>query len=283
MSDLVVDCAGMTSDTSNWLKSVGIEVEVSTVKSDLAYASTVLELPEHRKDFKGLYVQQCPPDVPYGVICFGVNSEVPKYMLSTISLNKGKLPRTLEELREHIKDMPLALELVDSATSMTPLVAFKKEGNVYKKYEKLDLKGFVALGDSVCNFNPAYGQGITTVCEAILLLDEQLRGDTYSKDKFCGDFQNRLSRVLTLPWLLAVLNDLRFPNTTTSGTSGNLTKFLWLTNPMMGKLLKLTAVSTYVYKSFLQVMHMQQGFLWGLFDPILFYELVVGSNPHQGW
>jgi hypothetical protein len=60
-------------------------------------------------------------------------------------------------------------------TPISPIYNFKKLGNQRYHYEKLKVQGYVAMGDSVCSFNPKYGQGMSAAAEACALLDMMLR------------------------------------------------------------------------------------------------------------
>ncbi len=71
--------------------------------------------------------------------------------------------------------MPEMLAWYSKVIPVTPWEIFNKEGNLYTFYEDLNMHGYIALGDSVCNFNPVYAQGITCAAEAVLLLDVLLR------------------------------------------------------------------------------------------------------------
>src|SRR5262249_51678039 len=80
--------------------------------------------------------------------------------------------------------------------------------------------GFVALGDSICSFNPVYGQGMSVaVMEAVELgarIDE--RGNDSQLPK---DFYEQASRVIANPWQIAVgadFADQEYSGPTQAGT-----------------------------------------------------------------
>ncbi len=76
---------------------------------------------------------------------------------------------------EFLEQFPLIHESVLKAEPKTGVFVYNKEGNLYNYYEELGIHGLVAIGDSICNFNPVYGQGITAASESVLLLDQCLR------------------------------------------------------------------------------------------------------------
>lgn len=148
--------------------------------------------------------------------------------------------------------------------------AVNKVGNEYSRFEKLHLQGYVAVGDAVINFNPTYGQGMTTVAEGVLLLDTMLREKGYSST-FCNDFQSKLSVKLTIPWMMAVLNDLRFPET--EGGDARLRFMLPVVGFFLDLITRKCVTNVYVYRQFLEILHMNEGFVWVLADPRFYYEL----------
>jgi hypothetical protein len=75
--------------------------------------------------------------------------------------------------------MPAMKEIAVQGSPVSSVTTFKKDGNTYHHYDCLDIDGFIAMGDSLCNFNPTYGQGQTVASEAALQFDTLLRKGTY--------------------------------------------------------------------------------------------------------
>ena len=70
-------------------------------------------------------------------------------------------------------------------------------------------ESLVVLGDTVCAFNPVYGQGMTTAALAAADLGNRLRKRRGSLDGVAREFQRRLARINSTPWMLATSEDLR--------------------------------------------------------------------------
>lgn len=66
-------------------------------------------------------------------------------------------------------------------------------------------QGYLATGDSVCSFNPVYGQGMTVAALNALALREIIEP---------REFYRRLAANLKVPWRFAVGGDFAFPETT---------------------------------------------------------------------
>jgi len=150
---------------------------------------------------------------------------------------------------------------------------FAKEGNQYIFYEEHDLHGYVAIGDSVCSFNPVYGQGVTMTAEGSLLLDNFLRTEPFARG-FCKKFQSKLSDKLTFPWILSVVSDLRFPNTYTDNST------LKMVTPIMDKFMVrwLTACTRnkVALDAFFKVLMNEEGYIWAMNSPYVLYHVLTG-------
>ena len=62
------------------------------------------------------------------------------------------------------------------ATPLFDPISYKGATNKRRFYEEVELpRNLVVLGDAVCTFNPAYGQGMTTASLHALALQKQLQ------------------------------------------------------------------------------------------------------------
>jgi hypothetical protein len=74
---------------------------------------------------------------------------------------------------------------------------------------------YLTLGDAVCAFNPAYGQGMSVAALEALELDKALQvGSTSLARRFFA----QVARIVDVPWSIAAGNDLRMPGVTGSRT-----------------------------------------------------------------
>jgi len=121
---------------------------------------------------------------------------------------------------------PLLYEAIVAARPLTPVSGYRRTENRLRHYERLRRwpRGFVALGDAVCAFNPVYGQGLTAAALAAAVLDRALRDDNGHREMTVGvaagahdhtarRFQRALARANAAPWLMATGEDFRWPAT----------------------------------------------------------------------
>lgn len=88
-----------------------------------------------------------------------------------------------------------------------------------RHYERLDRApaGLLAIGDAVCSFNPAYGQGMTVAAEEAIALRELL-ADEREIDPL--RWYRRIHRIVDRAWEAAAGGDLAFPGVTGKRTIG---------------------------------------------------------------
>jgi hypothetical protein len=105
-----------------------------------------------------------------------------------------------------VAEIPAA---ITAGTPLTPAYRFARMANRWICYHRLRRwpQRLIAVGDAVCVFNPAYGQGLTVAAQQAKLLDELLDG-ARTLPGLAQRFQRRLSGLIRLPWSMATSSDL---------------------------------------------------------------------------
>src|SRR6059036_3356187 len=111
---------------------------------------------------------------------------------------------------------PIIAHAVELAEPISPVYSNRAMANRFRHYERWTqrLDGFLAVGDSVCAFNPVYGQGMTTAAVAATLLAESLDRVGPTSPALPRAFFRAQARFLGDAWSLATGADFRFPGTT---------------------------------------------------------------------
>jgi hypothetical protein len=107
---------------------------------------------------------------------------------------------------------PHLAECISLGIPLTPIHRYASVGNHWRQYHRARSwpDRLIAVGDSVCTFNPLYGQGLTVAALEAL----QLRGALHrhvasgSLDGLAARFQRSIARTVRVPWLLGSSVDL---------------------------------------------------------------------------
>jgi flavin-dependent dehydrogenase len=244
-ADLVVDATGRGSRLPEWLAWLRFPRPVeTTIDASLGYASRILRLPSRvRLDASGVFVQAAPPEHPRGGALFPIEGN--RWLVSLFG-GGGHYPPTDEagflEFARTLRT-PLIAQAIVSADPLSDIVGTRATANRRRHYEKLSgmPDGVIALGDSVCAFNPVYGQGMSVAAIGAEVLDLSLRAQRPARRAglvgFGRKFQRRLGRVINTPWSLATGEDYRYGNVKGPRPS-------WSVRLMHGYVDRLVAAST---------------------------------------
>jgi len=106
--------------------------------------------------------------------------------------------------------------VIRTAEPLTPIVTHRLPSNQRRHFErcKRTPAGFVALGDSICSFNPIYGQGMTSAALQAAALGSVIEGLGAASDRLPKVFYGKAKKVINVPWSIAAGGDFLMPETT---------------------------------------------------------------------
>jgi 2-polyprenyl-6-methoxyphenol hydroxylase-like FAD-dependent oxidoreductase len=253
-ADLIVDASGRNSRTPEWLKVMGYGSPQETiVNSFLGYSSRWYEIPNNwYSDCQNVLMPPQPPDTRGGVI---YQVEGNRWIVTLIGIGRDYPPTDEAGFLEFARSLrsPIIYETIKNAQPISGIYAYKRTENCLRHYGKLSRfpDNLVVVGDAVCSFNPVYGQGMTIAALGAATLDQCLS----QKGNLIGlsqHFQQQLSRVITLPWMMATGEDFRWP-TTQGGQPSFINKML---QGYLDQLMVLQSKSKEVHQTFFEVVHM---------------------------
>ena len=256
-ADLVVDASGRGSALPDWLAAHGLATPKETIVDGfLGYATRVFETPEDpHRGWKAAYVQPSAPHHSRGGILFPVEGN--RWVLTLIGANRDYAPTDEEGFLEFARSLrdPIIHDAISSAVPASPIAGFRRTGNRRRHYEKTALPGrLLAIGDSLCAFNPVYGQGMTVAAKEVEAMAETLRACS-DPDQLLATVrraQRDVARCLEGPWTLSTSNDLRFPE----AEGGRLTLPTRIINTYMDRVIGAVADDPVVNAAFLRVLNM---------------------------
>ena len=254
---LVVDASGRGSKLPNWLEALGLPAPKETViDASLGYATRVYDVPANLQTrWKAVYIQSAAPEEPRGGIMFPIEGN--RWVLTLIGTG-GDHPPTDEdgflEFAASLRD-PILADAIRAAEPVSPVWGFRRTENRWRHYEKLTMPtGLLAIGDSLCAFNPVYGQGMTVAAKEVEVLRGLLQDCRSTQDltRVLKGAQKAIASRVKGPWMIATGNDLRSPST----VGATQTPIDRLVNKYLDRVLAAVADDPEVNAAFLRVLNM---------------------------
>ncbi len=209
-SAVVVDATGRGSRLPVWLGEQGYRRPAEErVPIDLAYTTRTYRLADDPYGTDWSINSVASPRNPRGA--FFARHPGGIAQLSLTGMLGDHPPRDEKGFLEFARslDAPEIYESVRRAEPLDDPVTFRVPASVRRRFESLDRfpAGLLALGDSVCAFNPVYGQGMTVaVMEAAELMTQLADGEP-DPLRFFG----AIAPVIDVPWGMSTSGDLTFP------------------------------------------------------------------------
>jgi hypothetical protein len=111
---------------------------------------------------------------------------------------------------------PVFSRALGQAVPASDVFVTRSTDNVWRRYDRLvrPARGFVALGDALCAFNPLYGQGMSAAAVSATILRRCLQERDASDANFAAHFFRRQAAFLQIPWSMAVARDRAYAQAT---------------------------------------------------------------------
>ena len=213
-SDFVAVATGRNSAVSNWLQQLGLpEPETTYVNANVGYASQMFRRPKHiGTSWRAFFLQAAPPATTRAGILFPVEGN--RWLVTIQGGDRDYPPLDQPGFLEFTRSLrsPALYEVIKNAEPIGLVSGYRATENQLFHYERSEPwpESVVVLGDTVCAFNPVYGQGMTTAALAAADLGNCLEKRRGSLDGVARKFQRRLARINKTPWMLATSEDLRY-------------------------------------------------------------------------
>ena len=219
-AELVVDASGRATRLPEWLEESGLPpLETTVVDASAGYSSRWYQGPSSADRpeswwWKCLWIEPlvtgaARAEEQYFGVLFPVEQD--RWVVTTASWGGRELARDPESFERMISKLrtPLLAEAIARAEPISPVFARRGMQNCWVHYErwKNDLPGFIAIGDSVCAFNPVYGQGMSSASKCAHVLETCLASGDALAPGFPGRFFRAQAKFLEVPWSMAVSRD----------------------------------------------------------------------------
>jgi 2-polyprenyl-6-methoxyphenol hydroxylase-like FAD-dependent oxidoreductase len=218
-ADLVVDASGRASPTLRFLEAIGSAKPAAIeIGMNQAYATAVFEKPEDAPT-DWLFVVHLPTPPGSSRLGIIVPIEGGRWSVSLCANHGEVMPDDLDGFMAFSKSFrtPTIYNAIRSAKPVGHIARFGMPCSVLRAFDKLDRfpRGLVLLGDSVCRFTPAYGQGMSVAAQeahVLASLFESRRGRDDPLDGLGNAFLAEIQPLLEAPWAVAMA-DLIYPQT----------------------------------------------------------------------
>jgi 2-polyprenyl-6-methoxyphenol hydroxylase-like FAD-dependent oxidoreductase len=252
-ADLVVDASGRGSSTPKWLESLGYDRPAETeVKTRIGYATREYRRLEQDDQLRSEMILPTGPTEKHGAILFPVEGD--RWILTAGGYVGDHPPADEAGLLEYIRTLPVPdiYNIISTAEPLTEIITYKYPASLWRHYEKLKSfpEGFLVIGDALASFNPIYGQGMTSAAMQTHVL-KTLLAQSPTRQGFWRPYFKEASRVVNMPWQLAVGEDFRYPE-----TEGRKPPFTDILNTYVAKLHQATHRDPVVYSQFMRVVNL---------------------------
>lgn len=210
-AEVVVDASGRNSHVDRWLEAIGAPIpEIDEVAVDVAYAGALVPAPNGRADrYKYLVCQSMFPEHPRIGLALAIEGD--RWAILMGGYHGDRPPRDPAGFRAFAATLAMTelSELVE-AVDLDEILTYRFASNRRRRFENVAVPdGFVPIGDTLCSFNPVYGQGMSVAAQEAVVLAEATRRGGISTRRLMA----RLARIVDGPWRIAADADLGHPRT----------------------------------------------------------------------
>lgn len=162
---LVVDAMGRGSRARRWLAEMGhSEPPLTEVRVNVHYASRLFS--RTAEDLRGDKLVLIAPtaELTRGGVAFAVEGD--RWLVTLFAYGGLAPPTEIQQFKAFARSL-VANDIADLLAQAAPLddgASFAYPAASLRRFDELAAlpDGYVSLGDSLCNLNPSYGQGISS-------------------------------------------------------------------------------------------------------------------------
>lgn len=212
--DVVVDASGRGSRVLEWLAAAGsAPPPESVVDAGFGYATAVLDRLRPLPNGWKLVVVQPTQDCPRGGVIMQIEGG-----RGIVSLNgpAGSTPPTDPAgwcAYAASLITPVIADALPPESELGAIAGTRSTVNRLRHFWRTTLPaGLVVVGDAACTLNPIYAQGITVAAATVERL-ASLLDRCRSTRELSARFARAQLAAVAFPWIVATLEDLRYPAT----------------------------------------------------------------------
>ena len=217
-ADLVIDASGRAGPTLGFFDAVGLPRPAETeIGIDIGYATAIFDIPDPAPPWKGVNHLPSAPKTFRGGLILPIEDH--KWIVSIGGRHGDSPPDDLHGFLAFTATFrtPTIHNAIARAKLVGDIARYNLPASVRRHFERLERapRGLIPLGDSVCRFNPVFGQGMSVAAqEAVVLANllESRRGRADPLDGLAEQYFAAVQESLASPWSTA-LTDFVHPET----------------------------------------------------------------------
>ena len=258
LADLVIDASGAAALHNQWLNDSGYSIPAKTeIKVDLFYASMIYKKITSEPEpihWHSLLAYPNPPAVNRGGMISPIEGN--RLLVTLIGYGSKEVPKDIDSFLEYARtlDQPEFYEVIKNELPLSEDIQVYRFPALRRfHYEKLKdfPSGLLVIGDAFCRVDPVFAQGMSLAAMEAKALRELLSKGG-SKKQLTKKYYKKVSRIIDIPWLIALTEDFRFGTTIGSKPLG-LPFLQWYVK----KVVMACSYNKDVYTRFIQVLHLK--------------------------
>jgi 2-polyprenyl-6-methoxyphenol hydroxylase-like FAD-dependent oxidoreductase len=254
-ADLVVCASGRDGGRADrWLEQLGWpSPKTVSIKLDVGYTTRILrrrpgDLPEG-----GVLIlaADTPPHGKRAGAVFPIEGD--RWVVTLGGWHRDHAPVDSVGFAGFAARFPYICDLLARAEPISSLEARKFPTARRRYFERVRRvpAGYVALGDTICSFNPIYGQGMTVACQEALALGQTLDKAGAVSAAMARSYYRAVGKIIDTPWQTATGGDFMYPE-----TSGPRPPAIDLINWLARQAMLAAHVSPEVHRVLIGIQHM---------------------------
>jgi 2-polyprenyl-6-methoxyphenol hydroxylase-like FAD-dependent oxidoreductase len=209
-ADLTVDASGRAAPTLALLGKVGCaKPEALEIGIDLAYATALFEIPDDAPSrWVGIMHLPNVPDSTRAGFLFPIENH--RWLVALGGMHGDAPPGDIEGFLAFAKTLrtPTLCDAIKGAQLVGDIARYGFPGSVRRRFDMLESfpRGLIPIADSVCRFNPLFGQGMSVAAQEAVALGRLLESTLELCDPLDGlaaAFLYSIQEVLESPWAIA--------------------------------------------------------------------------------
>jgi 2-polyprenyl-6-methoxyphenol hydroxylase-like FAD-dependent oxidoreductase len=219
-ADLVVDASGCGAPTLALLRSSGQPLpDEIVIGVDLHYTTTTFVIPrEAPTDWRGIATHAHAPERSRGGYMLPIEGD--RWVLTLTGRLDERPPAEPDGFMDYARrlETQTIYNAIKHAERQGGFARYAYRASAWRRFDRLTSfpDGLVPIGDSICRFNPIYGQGMSVAAQEACLLKHLLNGRTAKADPLAGlalTFFSESRPLVEAPWNMSAVPDLVYPET----------------------------------------------------------------------